>query len=73
MFSIFSKCFHCEEKLNNKIKAEVKRPGFIGLHSKKFCSENCIEEYKEFISKYEEENGKISMHTNGGMCLSCYD
>lgn len=69
----FFKCFHCGGKLDNKIKEEVKVIGYIGKHKKKFCSEECIGEYKEKIEKYEEENGKISMNSNGGMCISCYD
>ncbi|MFB6076358.1 MAG: hypothetical protein ABEK17_04405 [Candidatus Aenigmatarchaeota archaeon] len=66
---VSKECEFCGEKIEGKpVEAEVKVPGYVGKHSKYFCSQDHVAKWKNYIKKWEKNNHEIPMQ---GTCPTC--
>ncbi|MFB6089092.1 MAG: hypothetical protein ABEK36_04910 [Candidatus Aenigmatarchaeota archaeon] len=62
-------CEFCGESIDGEaVEAEVKVPGYVGKHSKHFCSKRHVSKWRDYIKEWEKKNHKIPME---GTCPTC--
>lgn len=50
---------------------DVKVPGYTGVHEKPFCDEDCLEQWKQHVREWEEQNHEIPLTNTGPACGGC--
>lgn len=69
---IKGRCHFCDSVLEDgSVVEKVKVPGYVGKHRKKFCSEEHLKSWKEFVEAWEKENYEIPETNKGPTCVNC--